>query len=153
MTDHYTSVKPLFHFPGMCRVERSLDGFLLKKAFVANPLTGSFSLCPPTRNKTLWPTRRAYVKLNFGPGFASSVEKYKVVYAYFGDIDSDNKRWRTGAQVYTVGTTASSSWVDILSQPAVPIHYHKHDVYASGALHWMVDYELGAKIWRQWYLL
>lgn len=147
ITEHDASPKPLHdQFPdkGMYHLENSCGGLscfvrhtkVEEAAFVSNPLRGKPFLLPPSTAKACLPLFSRY-----GLGFDSSIEKYKIVRVYFRDFfHLANQQYQLGAEVYTMGTPGvAGSWREISSRPP-PYPLHKQGVYASGALHWLVNY-------------
>ena len=141
MKEHDRSPKATVEFPNRGRydLENSCHGLLCfvkcgkeEEALVSNPLRGELLMLPESTVMSRWPHLDRY-----GLGFDSSIKKYKIVHVFFRDFDWAKRGYRLGAEVYTVGTT--SSWREISQIPCYPLY--KRAVYASGALHWLVNYE------------
>lgn len=148
ITEHDTSPKRVLdQFPssGWYSMASSCKGLVCfsrcdgegEEVLVFNPLAGGERvILPPPTVKAPWPEATRY-----GLGYDSSTKKYKVIRLYVRNYGNNRSWFDMGAEVYTMGMGATSSWREI-SQPPDSVAWLP-SVYASGHQHWPVDSQEG----------
>ena len=97
---------------------------------LSNPLRQEILMLPEATNQ--YPVKNMD---NYGLGFDSSINTYKVVHVFCKGLDYNTMRYKFGSEVYTLGST-SKSWRKISSIPPYPLCLWRTPVFANEAIHW-----------------